>query len=299
MRDNDNFKFEDFKPQDSGLDIMLHMNKVDLQENIYMSSQSREFSNNTNYIMEQMPSNIGVFGRKKWIKEKIALLGSKKALMFVEKSKVMWAFLDNEEKYWMPVEKSQFYMHIFQDNGSSTLIIEVSEKGTNYYGLVDKFLVVFTKSYQEAVDNIKKYNNGRKIITLGIDTDENCDKSMKSCEIARKIFSKKCNENEKFTSEINDDLIYLNEEHEQQASSGVVINKKDSMEYAFFYWFRNIKNKIGYKRKYLLGFLLAGIVLFSIADIYSIYNGVQIRKELEITMQKINKATQEERISGI
>ncbi len=231
------------------------------------------------------------FHRKKWIREKLSLLGQQKALVFLDKSKIMWAFLNDEQKYWMPVEKAQFYLYVFEYSGSSCLIIEKKENETHYYGMVDKFLVAYTKDYKEAIDSVKKYNNGRKINVFGVgeQLDHDCDKTMSFQKIVQKVLYKE-KHNSNFNCEINDDLIYINEDHEQN-----FVQKdcfvKENIDDAFFHWFENVKNKVNYKRKYVLGALLTGILFFSIADIYCAYNGAQIKKELEHTMQKINKTT--------
>lgn len=253
-----------------------------------------EFSTNENYVMEKIPENIGCFNRNKWIQDKVALLGSKKALVFVEKSKMMLAFLENDEKYWMPAEKAQFYLYAFNDSGSSSLIIEQTNNGYCYYGVVDKFLVVYTKNYDEAVDHLKQYNDGRSIVMLGVGSsfEHSCNKTLSHKDVINSVYEANASKNlSNNIDEINDDLIYLNEDHDQNCFGST--NKDDCAEHtideAFLHWFYNIKNQPGYKRKYLLRALFTGIILFSIADIFCAYNSAQIKKEIEVTMQKLNK----------
>jgi|GEM_PF-2634216 len=254
-----------------------------------------EFSINENYVMEEIPGNIGFFNKNKWIKDKVSLLGTKKALVFVQKSKVMLAFLENDEKYWMPVEKAHFYLYAFNDSGSSSLIIEQTNNGYCYYGIVDKFLVVYTKNYDEAIDHLKQYNDGRSIVKLGVGSsfEHSCNKTLSKDELVNNVYETDSQSKSKYNNveEINDDLIYLNEDHEQNCFE--LSNKNNeanhTIDEAFLHWFYNVKNKPGSKRKYLLRALFTGIILFSIADIFCAYSSVQIKKEIELTMNKLHK----------
>ena len=44
------------------------------------------FSNNENYLMENIPKNMNYFKKKKWIKEKLAFMGHAKSLIFADQS---------------------------------------------------------------------------------------------------------------------------------------------------------------------------------------------------------------------
>jgi len=255
-----------------------------MMKNIMGNEVTRsEFSNSESYVMEQIPDSVGMFQRKQWIKEKMAMLGHQKAVVFVEKSKIMWAFLNEEQSYWMPVEKAKFFLHVFEDNGNCCLISEKTANGEHYYGMVDNFLVVYTKDYAEAMENINKYSNGRKIEVFGVgDVVLDCDKKLSCAQVNQKI-GQKVEE-----TEINDDLIYLNEDHDQKPSISYV---SENIDDAFYHWFDNAKNKVKYKRKCVIGALLTGIFFFSIADIYFAYNNAHLRKEIDVTLQKMQSTS--------
>lgn len=256
------------------------------------------FSNNENYVMEEIPRHINYFQKKKWIKEKIALMGRRKSLVFSDKKHILCAFLDENEQYWLPAEKVKFYLYVFQLEYPYIIIAENDNNKIHYYGVLNNFLVVFTKDYDEAMENMLSYSKGKEIRILGVgDIDLNCYKYISFDEIFSKFFKDK----EKLVAHnnsyknIDDELIYLNEEHDAynnvqdiyQEESHNGYQNETNLDEAFLYWFHNFRGKEKINRKYFLFSLIIGIVTFFIASFYIGYNEAEIIKEMDLTMQKI------------
>lgn len=243
------------------------------------------FSESENYAIEMIPKNMSFFKKKKFIKDKLNQINHEninheKAMVFVEKSKIMWAFLKNEEKYWLPMEKVHFYLSMFEETGNSILIIEEHLSGKLYYGLVDNFLVVYTKNYNEAIENINKYNYGQKITILGVgNITEKCHKTINCAQIAAKIGIKETRK-----EIIHDDLIYLNEENDEYNSS-----PQKNVDELFHYWFDNVKNKVNFKKRAVLFFLIFGMCFFFSIDVYCLCKESALKSEIAITIEKLNK----------
>lgn len=249
------------------------------------NSIRKYFSESENYAIESIPEKSGYFERKNWISKKLSDIGSEKALVFTEKSKIMWAFLNEDEKYWLPVEKIQFYLSVFEKKSGSFLIVEEKFGQNKYYGVVDNFMVVYTKDFEEAVYSIRKHNKNKDFVTLGVGNVEKCDHQMTHQQIASKIGIKDIKE----SKSIDDDMIFVREDSEfyegYEKVEKSIINPDDT----FYFWFENIRNKVSAKRGNFVKYMLFAIMLFSFADAYMIFSKSSTQKEITQIVLKISE----------
>jgi hypothetical protein len=169
------------------------------------------------------------------------------------------------------------------------IIAEELHDQTYYYGLLHNFLIIFTKDYDEAIENMRAYSKGKEIKILGIGNIElDCYKKMEFNEIYNIIMAKDKTYDQKYNNlqNIDDELIYLNEEHMNY--QGATINEgPEYFKQAFLYWFNNLKHE-KHNRKYYLATLIIGMLGLFMADLYCGYQKMQIKKEIDITIQKLN-----------
>lgn len=273
----------------------LKMDENDLFKKGNEHEFAKYFSNNEDYAIESIPKNINFFQRKKWIKEKLNLIGDDKALVFIKNSQIMWAYLKDDQKYWLPFEKAQFFLSLFEEKFKCALVVEENESGNLYYGLVDDFLVVYTRNYDEAVYAIKKYSkhSNLKITHLGIgNVDCECDRVLKFSDVFGKIQTSMQSQ-KKFQDE--DDVIYLNEDGDlydgvRNTSSK---NANVSIDEMFFDWFTNRKSELGtkfsFKRICILSAMAFFMIFFFFGGLY--YQNSKNEKIAEIndTLEKLYK----------
>jgi len=266
--------------------------KCDGNEFINKYDCAKYFSCGEDYAIEAIPKNIGFFKRKKWIQEKLNFIGNEKALVFVKNSKIMWAFLNDEQKYWLPFEKSQFFLSFVNEKVNDVLITEEKNGEFFYYGISDGFLVAFTKNYDEALMNIRKFSekNGR-IFNLGIGKVEKiCDKILSFDEISKSV-KNVCKNNCEIELQDEDDLIFLNEDVDFYGDSK---QKNFSLDEIFFQWFSNKTNdskleKFGTKRITILASMAAFMLVFFFGGLYYQSEKNQKISEINTTLEKLYK----------
>lgn len=246
-----------------------------------------EFSFSNDYAIENIPKEVNFLTRKKWIKDRLSSIGHQKAAVFIKKSTIIWAFLNEEQKYWMPFEKSQFYYNVLQLKDESVLIVEATENGDVFYGLSHGFLVVYTHNYDEAIKSLLKNCTSKNILKIGIGhTNYNCDQKFSYVNLEEKI-TLKAQEKETLSS-FDDEIIFLNEDTELYDGIDEK-NKEKNIDDLFFIWFKN-KEVLSVSRKKLFSYVLGSLfgVLF-ISGLYFSKNNHDIKIEIENTIENICK----------
>jgi hypothetical protein len=231
-----------------------------------------KFSNNNNYILEDVPNSVKFYNRKKWLQKKLSLLDEEKFLVFSSKSKLLIVFLKDNEEYWLPLEKSKFFLEIAKDNGKNTFLIEETDFGFNYYVIIKGFLVCYTQDEAYAKEVIEKNRSKTKLKTIAIcesDYIKSCDKLILYSQIASKI-------GYQYLQNIknNNSLAYVNERDEAD---------KDDL---FYYWYNKIRNNNKFKKNIVkIGLVACSIVFLSL--------GIFYKRKAEALNQEIEKILKE------
>lgn len=256
-----------------------------------------KFSENESYILETIPS-FNYFKRKNWIQEKVSSLGNQKVLVFTKKKSIMFAFLESDQDYWLPFEKGRFFLKASKSKSSSVLIAENVGDYFNYYGFVEDFLVVYTRDFNEAIDSIKTQNNNKDVDIFGfgyIDDwlSDMCKQRFSFDQVENIVLNLPKDHSE---NAIEDDLVYLNEGHDQ----GEFVSKsKSNFDSLFFQWFENSLTGKTKSNKIYLKYILAAFALFLSADLYFIQQKFKINKEIEETCKKLEALSAENKRQNI
>ena len=231
------------------------------------------FSINSEYVVESIP-NIGYFQKRSWINAKLEEFNSKNALVVIKNDKILWSLLEEDEKFWLPYEKGQFFLSLFDQTKNPKIIIE--QTGSDecvYYGFVDDFLISYAPSFAKCLDGMEQYCEGSKIKIFGIGSVERkCNIVISFDEIEKKLGLKK--------NDIDDELIYIKEEDDEY-------DLKNKSNELFSHWFKN-KDKINLRSRKLLIVELIIFFMLSVCSCYFYCQNKQILKEIDRISKKLN-----------
>jgi hypothetical protein len=246
-----------------------------------------KFSNSEQYVVEMIPKTVNFFNRQKWLKEKLSSLDDEKIVLFEDKDKILWSILDNNEEFWLPFEKAKFYLQQFAvRDGNMVIEEEIYNHDTHryesrYYGLINQFLVAYSKSEDDVIENMDAYE-GMNYIKLGVTYEKQArfDKNLTYTEIAQKIkydcvFQNHRNEGESVFS-------YINEDHDQ--------GNIDEIDAMFYYWFKK-SHSTSYIRYFKLGLFLCGAFLLALGAYWNFQTTIMCDQinNVFIEIEKLNK----------
>lgn len=218
------------------------------------------FSNTKRYGFEIIPQNLNKKEKEKWIKNKIEMLSSEKMLIYQLDNKILWVFLEENEKFWLPYEKLSFFKSIFKKELENHIIIEELSYKTNYYAVFENFLIAFEETFEEVVEKLKQLSSKQiEILALVLNEstvqNHNCNQIVNYSSIYPQL-------NLNFSEEF-----FLNEDNESYDEK-----TKISLDEVFFRWLdeENSKSK-RFKIKYFATCFFI-ISFFLILGFYYKYN---------------------------
>ncbi len=214
--------------------------------------KNNKFSNSYNYIVESIPENLNFFSKKKWLNDKIAENESDKTLVYIKKNKVLLAFIEEEASFWMPLEKTKFFLNIAKSDEKSNvgnfLIIEKNKDDFYFYAVEnylneDVFLIYYGKNKYQAMNS---FSSDFKILCFGnFDLSELEIDSQKAEYLNYSFVYNSLNE-------YNSEISYLNEDN---------MNLNENFDDLFFKWIEKEevaenKKPTYYKKSYFAFFVI-------------------------------------------
>lgn len=252
------------------------------------------FSNSEDYVIEILPKNIGFFKKRKLVREKLNQILEEKAQVWVKDNIILWAFLKEDELFWMPFEKVAFYLSIFKEENSEAVIIMEEEDGiTHYFGVVSKFLISYNRDLDEVLCSMKNYGVSKiKFLSIG-KVDKKCNKNLKNYQIAELIgYEKKDFHYEEF----DEDAVFINESADKYEGFNDH-DEKDTpkLNDLFLFWFQKkakhsfINTLLDFfKSHFKMIFLISGFVFLGLAILLKFRNDA-LEEKISIAMQRLLK----------